>query len=69
MDAAANDFDFPNEWIMPLTYLLAWALAPEYGIPPKDREMLAKEAQYWKDYALSMGSEDIGIFLQPNGVD
>lgn len=67
MDASANDFDFPSEWIQPLTYLLAWALAPEYGIPPNDRQLLAKEAQFWKDYALSMGSEDSSLFIQPEG--
>lgn len=66
MTGASDDFDFPSEWIQPLIYNLAWSLAPEFGIPIKDREMLASEAKYWKDYVLSMGSEEGSLFLQPN---
>jgi len=67
MDAASNDFDFPSEWIQALTYLLAWSLAPEYGIPPTDRAILNKEAIYWKDYALSMGSEEpASLMIMPD---
>ena len=66
MDAAANDFDFPSEWIQALIYNLAWALSPEYGIPPTDRAMLQKEAEYWHQYALSFGSEEGSLYLQPN---
>lgn len=62
MDAASNDFDFPSEWIQALTYLLAWSLAPEYGIPPTDRAILQKEAIFWKEYVLSMGSEEPASF-------
>lgn len=65
MDGASDDFDFPSEWIQPLIYALAWSLAPEYGIPPTDRKMIAEEAKYWHDYALSMGTEEGGIFFQP----
>jgi hypothetical protein len=65
MDAAGNDFDFPSEWIQPLIYLLAWSLAPEFGIPPTDRGLLANDAKYWKDYALSMGGEEGSLFLMP----
>lgn len=66
MDAATDDFDFPSEWIMPLIYKLAWVLAPEYGIPILDRGQLEKEASYWHNYALSMGTEESSIFLQPD---
>lgn len=65
MDSGTNDFDFPSEWIQPLIYNLAWALAPEYGIPPTDRGILMKEAEYWYQYVLSMGSEEGGIFFKP----
>lgn len=66
MDASTDDFDFPSEWMQALIYTLAWSLAPEYGIPPTDRGLLQKEAQYWHEYVLSMGSEEGSIFLQPN---
>ena len=66
MDAAANDFDFPAYWIQALIYNLAWVLAPEYGIPPTDRSILQKEAMYWKGEALSYGSEEGSLYLQPD---
>lgn len=66
MDSGANDFDFPSEWMQAIIYTLAWSLAPEFGIPPTDRGLLMKEAEYWKDYVLSMGSEEGGIFIQPD---
>jgi hypothetical protein len=65
MDASSNDFDFPSEWIQALIYNLAWALAPEYGIPPLDRGILQKEAEYWHQYVLSMGTEEGSIYIQP----
>lgn len=66
MDGASDDFDFPSEWMQAIIYMLAWSLAPEYGIPPTDRGLLMKEAEYWHNYVLSMGSEEGGIYIQPN---
>lgn len=66
MDAAGNNFDFPSYWIQALIYNLAWSLAPEYGIPPTDRKILAQEAAFWKEQALSYGSEEGSMFFQPN---
>lgn len=66
MDGASDDFDFPSEWMQPLIFALAWSLAPEYGIPPTDRGLLQKEAMYWHDYVLSMGSEEGSIYFQPD---
>lgn len=65
MDSATNDFDFPSEWIQALIYNLAWSLSPEYGVPPTDRNLLAKEAEYWHAYVLSMGTEEGSIKFQP----
>jgi hypothetical protein len=66
MDSSANTFDFPAYWMQALIYNLAWALAPEYGIPPTDRNILAQEARYWKEQALSYGSEETSVFFQPD---
>jgi hypothetical protein len=66
MDNSTDDLDFPNYWTQAIIYNLAWALAPEYGIPPTDRSILMKEAVYWKEYALSFGTEEGGLFLQPD---
>lgn len=66
MDAAANDFDFPSEWMMAIVYSLAWAMSPEYGIPPTDRMQLQKEADFWHQYVLTLGPEEGSIFIQPD---
>lgn len=66
MDASSNDFDFPPEWIMALIYTLAWAMAPEYGLPILDRQELKKDADFWHQYALSMGSEEGSLNFKPN---
>lgn len=65
MTGGTNEFDFPSYWITPLIYMLAWMMAPEYGVPPNDRVQLAKEAEYWHQYALSMGSEEGSIKFRP----
>lgn len=65
MTTSTDDVDFPAYWIQALIYNLAWALAPEYGIPPTDRNIVAGEAKFWKDQALSYGSEEGSVFLQP----
>ena len=66
MDAAINDFDFPSEWITPITYLLAWIMAPEYGIPLQDTKELKEAAAFWLGMVQSMGSEEGSVFLQPD---
>lgn len=66
MDSSTNEFDFPSSWIQPLIYLLAWSLCPEYGIPTADRMALQKEAEYWHQYALSLGGEEGSVFFRPN---
>jgi hypothetical protein len=66
MDASTDDLDFPNYWTQAIIYNLAWALAPEYGIPPTDRGLLIQEAKYFHEQALGFGSEDSSVFFQPD---
>lgn len=65
MDGATDDFDFPAYWIQALVYLLAWALAPEYGLPKAERDALRDEAIFWKNEALSIGTEEGSLYFQP----
>jgi hypothetical protein len=66
MSSDSDDFDFPSYWITALIYNLAWLMAPEFGMPINDRSMLAQEAKYWTDEALSIGTEEGSLFLAPN---
>lgn len=66
MDNTTDDLDFPSYWTQAVVYNLAWALAPEYGIPPTDRGILATEAKFFHEQALNFGAEEGGLFFQPN---
>lgn len=66
MNASTDDFDFPSYWTEALIYGLAWRLAPEYGIPIQDRQVLAKEAEFFHAQALSFGTEEGSLTLMPD---
>lgn len=67
-DAANNEPDFPQEWFQALIYGLAYVLAPEYGIPLEERMVLKSDMQMFKAEALSAGSEEGSLFIQPNNL-
>lgn len=60
----ADTPDFPQEWLEALKYGLAVRLAPEYGLPTADRNLLSQEAKNIKDLALSFGVEEGSYFMQ-----
>lgn len=57
--------DFPAYWTDALIYGLAVRLAPEYGIPLQDRQMLMREYEQYKNAAEGYGDEDGGLFFSP----
>jgi hypothetical protein len=63
---ASDTPDFPNYWTDALIYGLAVRLAPEYGVPLQDRQLLLKEAEMYKKMASDYGDEDGSIFFQPD---
>jgi hypothetical protein len=63
--SSTDTADFPEEWYLPLVYKTASILAPEWGIPIGDRNMLMGEANSYVEEALSMGTEDASLFIQP----
>lgn len=65
-DAAADEPDFPQEWFDALKYGLATRLAPEYGVPVSERQLLLQEMTRIKQEALSMGTEEGSIFFAPD---
>lgn len=66
MTSATDDFDFPSYWTEAIIYGLAKRLAPEFGVPLQDRILLAQEAKEFKDEALSFGTEEGSLYLQPD---
>ncbi len=62
---AANTPYFPREWNNALIYGLADLLAPEYGVPLEDRNMIKKEAKAHMETALDFGMENASLTLSP----
>jgi len=55
--------DFPQEWYDAVLYGLAVRLAPEYGVPLDQRQLLGREAADIKLAALSFSNEDGSLFF------
>jgi len=67
MDVLATDsFEFPSEWYEAIKYGLAVRLAPEYGIPRLERQLLHQEATIVKDTVMDWDTEDSSIYLAPD---
>lgn len=66
MTSATDDLDFPSYWTEAVIYGLAARLAPEYGIPLQDRQLLQKEAMEYHANALSFGTEEGSFYFQPD---
>ena len=64
VSASTDTMDFPEEWYGAIIYGLAVRLAPEWGIPLPDRQMLKKEADEYLQNALSNGTEEASFFFQ-----
>lgn len=61
--ASSDTPDFPPYWTDALIYGLAARLAPEYGVPLQDRQMLLKEAETYKKMASDFGDDGGSIFF------
>lgn len=66
INSATDNLDFPSYWTEAIIYGLAVRLAPEYGVPLQDRQLLEKEAEFFHQQALSFGTEEGGLFFQPD---
>lgn len=67
-DATTDTPDFPQVWLEPLIYSLAHRLAPEFGLPLSERDKLNEEATNLINNALSFGTEEGSLFIQPDWV-
>jgi len=64
--SSAETMDFPEEWYSALIYNLAVRLAPEWGVPLPDRQLLMQEAKMYTEDALMVGQEDASFFISPD---
>jgi hypothetical protein len=66
MVSGTDTLDFPQWWMEAVIYGLAYRLSPEFGIPLQDRQLIAKEADYFLTEALSFGTEEGSLYLSPD---
>jgi hypothetical protein len=63
--SGTETLDFPEEWQLPLVYMTAVLLAPEWGVPIQERQALKAEAKEYIDQASMVGQEDASFFIRP----
>lgn len=61
---SSNTLDVPDEWTNAIIYNLATRLAPEWGVPLPDRQVLEQTAEKVLNRALDFGAEDGSLFFQ-----
>lgn len=64
-DSSVDTADFPQEWYLALVYNLAVVLAPDYGYPPNDRQILKAEAKEFTELAQQAEPESASWTFQP----
>ncbi len=65
LDNATDDFDFPAEWLEPLTFQLAVRIAPGFGKEKKLSVILPMAAEMMNDLK-TWDSEITSVFLEPD---
>ncbi|WP_372742945.1 hypothetical protein [Neptunomonas sp.] len=66
MDAAANDFGFPQEWLDPIHLELAARLARNFGAPQQKRKELREAASAALELVLGWDEEKADVLIQPD---
>jgi hypothetical protein len=64
-DATGDEPDFPQEWYLPLVWMLSWAIGPSYGMPIDERRIWLSEANMMKEQLLSFGMEEGSVRFEP----
>jgi len=66
MDAATDDFEFPQEWFETIKFGLAIRLAPIYGLPIEERRQLYFEFKPMKDKLTEWDQESGSVYFSPD---
>lgn len=68
-ESSKNTADFPQEWIEPLKWLLAYDLSYNYGLSESERQLLKAQADEKLLQAEQFDGEVGSIYVQPYGGD
>lgn len=64
LDSVSDNFDFPSEWLEPLTYQLAWRLCAPYGKDDRGKDLLVVASQMLEDL-LNWDAEITSLKIKP----
>lgn len=64
-DASTDEPEFPIEWTEAFIYALAYHLAPNYGLPPSDRQALKADRDALIAQLNGWGTEEGSFRIQP----
>lgn len=65
VDVASDELDFPVEWVLLMIYELACHIAPDYGLPVAERNLLEMTRARLKKESLDFDVEEGSIYVQP----
>ncbi len=63
---STQNFDLPQEWFLPLRWILADEVSPEYEVDLATINMISKRAGYWRDQMANFSREEGSVFFQPD---
>lgn len=66
LDNASDDFDFPSEWLEPITWQLALRLGPAFGRSEKAINVIAPIATKMLDNLMEWDSETTSLSFSPD---
>ena len=64
--ASTQNFDLPQEWFLPLSWMLADQLSMKYSLNLQKVQMIRQEAEMWRDKMSNYTREEPGIYFTPN---
>jgi hypothetical protein len=64
--SSTENFDLPQEWFMPLSWMLADQLSMKYTLNLQKVQMIKQEANMWMEKMANFSREEPGIYFTPN---
>lgn len=64
--SSTQNFDVGREWFLPLRWILADEVGPEYEVDLPTLQMIAQRASYWRNRMIDFSREEASVYFQPD---
>lgn len=64
--ASTQNFDLPQEWFLPLRWILADEVSEEYELDDATIKRIGARANYWRNKIADFSREDASVLFQPD---